>query len=93
MLVSPAFAVESDIVGKDSDGALICGEGLLRRYCCCATRSAACAVSCSLLLGEPEKKDVSLVAFEKDVLRLPCLSTAGAVVVEVGVLVNGIVNR
>jgi hypothetical protein len=58
MLASPAFAVDKDIVGNDSDGALICGEGLLRRYCCwaaAAARSAACAVCPSLVFGELEK--------------------------------------
>lgn len=93
MFVSPAFAVDKDIVGNESDAALICGEGLLRRYCCCAAaacRRAACAVSCSLLFGEPEKKDVSLVAFENDVLRIAGFSDVGAVTVVAGAAANGL---
>jgi hypothetical protein len=87
---SPAFAVERDIEGNDNVGAL--GDGLLRRYCCCATSSAACAVRGSLLFGELEKNDVSRVALEKDVLRGPCLSVLGADEFEEA-LVKGIVNR
>lgn len=71
MFASPAFAVDSDIVGNDSDGALMLGDGLLRRYCCCAAAAAsraACAVWPSLVLGELEKNLVNRVAFEKELL-------------------------
>ncbi len=47
MLAESALAVESEIVGRDNDGELICGEGELMRLCCCAAvaaRRAAVAV-------------------------------------------------
>jgi len=34
MLASPAFAVDKDMVGKDREGGLIDGDGLLSRCCC-----------------------------------------------------------
>ncbi len=55
MLASPAFAVDRDIVGSESEGALMIGDGLLSRCCCWAAtacRIAACAVCCSLLFGD-----------------------------------------
>jgi hypothetical protein len=34
MFASPAFAVDKEIVGRESDGALITGDGLLSKCCC-----------------------------------------------------------
>ena len=47
-------------------------------------------MSWSLLLGEPEKKDVNLVALENDVRRVVALSDAGATTVEAGAPANGL---
>ena len=87
---SPAFAVDSEIVGSDRDGALICGEGLPRRYSCCfaaAASNADCAVCCPL--GDEEKKLVSLAALENDDRRLMLLSDDGMATAEVLELANG----
>jgi len=86
MLASPPFAVERDIVGRESEGALIMGDGLFRRYCCCAEtaeRRAACADCCSLDFGDEEKNWVNLLGLEEEALRV--LSADGvATVVFVG---------
>jgi len=74
MLASPAFAVDNEIVGNDSDGAL--------RLIC--DRSAACAVCCSLVFGDEEKNWVNLFPLEVEGLRAVGCSPAGmAVDVEV----------
>lgn len=54
-----ARAVDSEIVGSDKDGELICCEGDRYGCCCCcaAARRAAVAVCVSLfVLGGVEKK-------------------------------------
>jgi hypothetical protein len=86
------LAVDNDIVGNDNDGALICGEGLLRRFCCCtatAANNAAWADCCSLLFGEDEKNCVNLLAFVKDDLLLVGLSDGGMVTAVLVELANG----
>ncbi len=91
MFASPPLAVDSDIVGNDKDGALIWGDGLLRRCCCCAATadsSAAWADSCSLLFGEEEKNWVNLLALDVDDLREEDLSVGG-ITVALGELANG----
>ncbi len=91
MFVSPAFAVDSDIVGSDNEGALICGDGLFKRCCCWAAtaeRSAAWADCCSLVFGE-EKNCVNLLPFEFDSLRTVGLSDCGVTTAVLGGLANG----
>ena len=92
ILASPAFAVDNDIVGNDKEGALICGDGLLRRCCCCAATAdsnAACADCCSLLFGDEVKNWVNLLVFEVDGLRLAGLSDGGITTAVLGELANG----
>ena len=55
MFALSAVAVDSEIVGKDSDAELICCIGEWTNDCCCA-KSAAVAVRVSFLdLGDVEK--------------------------------------
>jgi hypothetical protein len=92
MFASPAFAVDRDMVGNEREGALIWGDGLLRRYCCCAATAAnnvSCAVSCSLLLGEEEKNWVNRFPLEVDGLRGETLSVDGVATALVVELANG----
>jgi hypothetical protein len=82
MLAESAVAVESEIVGKDSDAVLIGGLVELRKACSCAllaASSAAAAVCASALdFGEVEKKCAILLAFAWVVLtRLPPFSVCG----------------
>jgi hypothetical protein len=92
-LVSPAWAVDNEMVGNDSEGALMLGDGLFRRYCCwaaAAANRAACADCCSLDLGEVEKNWVSLAALENEVLRVPDFSDGGCgETAELGADANG----
>lgn len=57
-------------MGRESDGAVICGEGLSSNRCCWATAAAYKAACADCCFGVEEKKFVKRVAFEKDVLRL-----------------------
>lgn len=66
------------------------GEGLFRRYCCCAAtaeRRAACADCCSLDFGEEEKNCVNLFGFDAEGLRL--LSEDGVATVVLVEVANG----
>lgn len=73
MFALSALAVDKEIVGKDSEGELICWEGELRRDCCwaaAAARRAEVAVWTSVFdLGEVEKNWASLFPLEVDGLR------------------------
>ena len=82
MLAESAVAVESEIVGKDSDAVLIGGLVEFRNACSCAllaASSAAAAVCASALdFGDVEKKCAILLAFACVFLtRLPALSVCG----------------
>jgi hypothetical protein len=82
MLVESAVAVESEIVGKDSDAVLIGGLVEFRKACSwalLAASSAAAAVCASALdFGDVEKKCAILLAFAWVVLtRLPPFSVCG----------------
>ena len=82
MLAESAVAVESDIVGKDSDAVLIGGLIEFKNACSCAllaARSAAAAVCASAFdFGEVEKKCAILLAFAcVDLTKLPPLSVCG----------------
>lgn len=82
MLAESAVAVESEIVGKDSDAVLIGGLVEFRKACSCAllaASSAAAAVCASALdFGDVEKKCAILLAFAWVVLtRLPPFSVCG----------------
>jgi hypothetical protein len=92
MLASPAFAVEREIVGNDREGALICGDGLFSKYCCCAVtadRRAACADCCSLVFGDEEKNWVNLFPLDVEGLRDVGLSEEGRETTVLGELANG----
>lgn len=71
MFALSALAVDKDMVGKDSDGELICGEGELTKACCCAAaRRAAVAVCVSLFdFGDAEKKLGNFLTLGEDALR------------------------
>ena len=76
------MAVESDMVGKDSDGVLIGGDVELRKSCSCARLAAsnAAAADCAsaLDLGVEEKNCAILLGFPGTVLkRLPPFSERG----------------
>lgn len=88
------------MVGRDSDGELICWEGELTKACCCcvAARRAAVAVCVSLFdFGEAEKKLGNFLTLGEDALRgssyFSLYVVAVVVVVEDGeVLANGFMN-
>ena len=82
MLAESAVAVESDIVGNDSDAVLIGGLLEFRNACSCAllaASNAAAAVCASAFdFGDVEKKCAILLAFACVVLtRLPLFSVCG----------------
>lgn len=82
MLAESAVAVDSDIVGNDSDAVLIGGLLEFRNACSCAllaASNAAAAVCASAFdLGDVEKKCAILLAFACVVLtRLPLFSVCG----------------
>ena len=91
-----ALAVDKDMVGNDSDGELICGEGELTKPCCwVAARRAAVAVCISLFdFGEVEKKLPNLFTLGEDALRgSSCFSLYVVVEVEDGeVLTKGFMS-
>lgn len=70
MLAESALAVDSEIVGRDNDGELICGDGEVMRVCCCAAAAAsraAVAVCVSIFdLGEGEKRLVNFFILGED---------------------------
>lgn len=76
-----ARAVESEMLGSDSDGLLIGGEPEAKKACSwalLAASRAAAAVCASLVLGEVEKKCAILLAFWEVLLtKLPPFSTDG----------------
>ena len=78
-----ALAVDSEIVGNDKEGELICVEG---EFSCCfsaAARRAAVAVCVSLLdLGEVEKKLANFFTLGVDALRGMSYFSLYVVVVE-----------
>lgn len=67
-----ALAVDNDMVGKDSEGELICWEGELTKACCwVAARRAAVAVWVSLFdFGDVEKKLGNFFILGEDALRV-----------------------
>lgn len=90
-MASPPFAVDKEMVGNDSEGAV--GDGLLRRYCCWATaaeRRAAWAVWPSFVFGVLEKNFVNRVALEKDALLVVGFSGCWTATEPVGDVANGL---
>ncbi len=71
MLAESALAVDSEIVGRDNDGELICGDGEVISVCCCAAAiRAAVAVCVSVFdLGEGEKRLVNFFILGEDARR------------------------
>ena len=80
-----ALAVDREIVGKDSEGELIPGEGEFNKLCCwaaAAARRADVAVWTSAFdFGEVEKNCTNLFALEVEGRRGSSLFSSKAVVV------------
>ncbi len=71
ILAESALAVDNEIVGKDNDGELICGDGEFMRVCCCAAASKAAVAVCvsAFDLGEGAKRLVNFFILGEDARR------------------------